>query len=134
MTQKAVVTKTIAPGLCMIKVRRQSACTHECNDCKNSCNSPDEIIEVFARDKTKAKPGDFVVIESSTGNTLSLAALLYLVPLVLFFIGWFIHPVAGAVGVLIGLGLCFFANNRLQKNGGIPICITEILHDDESEI
>ncbi len=134
MTQKAIVTKLIAPGICSIKVRRESACAHECDDCQAGCSSPHEIVEVFARNNAKAKPGDFVVIESSTGNTLALAALLYLVPLVLFFIGWFFHAVAGVVGLLIGLGFCFFANNQLQKNGGIPISVVEVLPNSESEI
>jgi hypothetical protein len=49
---------------------------------------------------------------------------------VLFFIGWAFHPAVGGLGALVGLGLCILANRRLQKSGGIPVCVVSVLPDD----
>lgn len=129
VTQTAVVTKIRAPGICEVKIRRRSACAQDCRDCAG-CAAPNAVIEVLARNAAGAVPGDKVLVESSTKGTLSLAAIVYLIPLVLFFIGWIIHPAAGGAGLLIGLGICLAANRILQKKGGLAVEITAVLPDD----
>ncbi|MCL2082606.1 MAG: SoxR reducing system RseC family protein [Oscillospiraceae bacterium] len=130
MTQTAIVVKSVVPGLCMVRVCRQSACARGCSGCPAECVSRHEPVEALARNPVKAKPGDRVTIESKTGSTLALAALLYLVPIALFFIGWIFHPLGGGFGVLLGLGLCMFVNRRLQESGGVQVCIISILSDE----
>ena len=53
-----------------------------------------------------AKPGDTVVIASDTGPVLTGAAMLYLLPLVLFFGGYAAGAAMGISGALVG-GLAF---------------------------
>jgi positive regulator of sigma E activity len=72
-----------------------------------------------------AAPGDVVLIEG--GRTLLLAALVYLAPIVLFFIGWVIHPIAGAFGVLLGAAGVIFVNRFLQDRGGVSAKIVAIV-------
>jgi positive regulator of sigma E activity len=65
------------------------------------------------------------LIEGS--RTLLLAALVYLAPLVLFFIGWIIHPVGGAAGVLLGVACVMFINRFLQDKGGVSARIIAVI-------
>ena len=53
-----------------------------------------------------AKPGDLVVIESQTGPVLKAAAVLYMLPLVLFFPGYILGAQLWQLGGLVG-GLAF---------------------------
>jgi sigma-E factor negative regulatory protein RseC len=123
MTQTAVVTKVFGPGLCEVRVRRASMCGDVCASCTSLCETPD--IDVLAINREGAAPGDRVLIEGS--RTLLLAALVYLVPIVLFFIGWFIHPIAGAAGVLTGVAGVFFVNRFLQDRGGVSAKIIAVI-------
>ena len=124
MTQKAVVVRIIAPGLCEVRARRQSACAGECASC-SLCKA--EETDMLALNSMGAAEGDSVLIEGS--GTLLLAALVYLVPLLLFFIGWFIKPIAGLMGLLTGAAAVLFINRYLQDRGGISARIVTILRD-----
>jgi positive regulator of sigma E activity len=79
----------------------------------------------LATNTVGAAVGDCVLIEGS--HTLLLAAVVYLVPIVLFFIGWFIHPIAGAVGALLGLGGVIAVNRLLQEKNGVSAKIVTIV-------
>jgi positive regulator of sigma E activity len=123
MTQTATVIKIHGPGLCEVRVRRSTACGGNCETCVSLCETPD--TDILAINTEGAAPGDRVLIEGS--RTLALAALVYLVPILLFFLGWFIHPVAGAVGLLLGVAAIFFVNRFLQDRGGVEAKIISII-------
>jgi positive regulator of sigma E activity len=82
---------------------------------------------VLAVNTEKVKAGDTVLIES--GRTLRLAALIFLLPLVLFFLGAAFHPVAGGAGILIGVGVVIFVNRFLQKKGGVSARVVAVLKE-----
>lgn len=124
MTQIGKVIKSVSPGLRIVEVERESSCGKSCTGC-GACSVP--VLSVLARDRVGSHKGDRVLLESSTGQTLTLAALVYLAPLVLFFAGWFIHPAASAVGILLGLIVVFWVNRLLQKNGGIQVDIIAVI-------
>ncbi len=124
MTQTAVVIKVTAPGLCEVRVRRTSACAGSCATC-GGCETPD--IDVLATHKEKVKTGDTVLIESE--KTLRLAALIFLLPLLLFFAGVFLHPIAGGVGILLGVGVVLAVNRFLQKKGGVTARVVAVLRE-----
>ena len=123
MTQTAIVVKLHGPGLCEVRVRRAAACGGSCDSCGARCETPD--TDVLAVNTAGAGPGDMVLIEGS--RTLLLAALVYLAPIVLFFIGWIFHPVAAAVGLLIGVGGVLFVNRFLQDRGGVSAKIIAVV-------
>lgn len=97
MTQNAVVRRLIADKA-EIEVKRVSACAHNCEECGGGCS---ELVRtgpvvVLADNPLNAQPGDKVVVESSTKSVLGFAAVVYLLPIVLFFAGYFIAKALGA--------------------------------------
>jgi positive regulator of sigma E activity len=127
MTQTATVIKIHGPGLCEVRVRRTASCGDQCASCHQLCETPD--IDVLAINTLSAAPGDRVLIEGS--RTLLLAALVYLAPILLFFIGWFIHPFAGGLGILLGIAGVMAVNRFLQDRGGVTAKVVSILERTE---
>lgn len=99
MTQNGVITKLLDRGRALVAVERSTACGGNCGGCE-ACVFDSRLL-VEAENIICAKPGEKVVIESETGRVLGAAALVYLLPVALFFTGY-------AVGAAIGLsqGLC----------------------------
>ena len=95
MTQIATVEEQIGGGLVRIAVRRETACGHDCENCGGCGVSGGQVLRVEARDTVGCAVGDKVLVESDTGQVLSAAALVYLLPLVAMIAGY-------AVGVAIG--------------------------------
>lgn len=97
MTQHAVVRRLVG-NQAEIEVRRVSACGHDCARCGGGCSEmvKTDPVVVLANNPLCARPGDRVVVESSTGSILGFAAVVYLLPLVLFFAGYFIACALGA--------------------------------------
>lgn len=110
MTQYAVVKRLVADRA-EIEVRRVSACGHNCEECGGGCAELTKSgpVTVLAQNPVGARPGDRVVVESSTRSILGFAAVVYLLPLVLFFAGYFIARALGAAegtAMVVG-GACF---------------------------
>ncbi|MDR1693188.1 MAG: SoxR reducing system RseC family protein [Oscillospiraceae bacterium] len=122
MTQTAKVVKLKGPGLCEVRVRRVPACGGECAAC-GGCEMPD--IDILAFRTEKVREGDTVLIENA--KTLRLAALVFLLPLLLFFTGTVFHPVAGGAGLLVGIGVVLGVNRFLQKRGGVTAKVVAVL-------
>ncbi len=127
MTQQATVIKNMSGLSAIVRVRRKGACGQSCGRC-HGCSAPNEIIEVKAVNRVNAKEGDLVLVESGTKETLKLAAVVYLLPIVLFFIGWLITPSLGAVGVVVGLGFTVLVNMLVTKKGGVQVHIIAIVN------
>lgn len=110
MTQNAVVKRLVADWA-EIEVHRVSACGHNCEECGGGCSELTRTgpVTVLARNPLGARPGDRVVVESSTKNILGFAAVVYLLPLLLFFVGYFAAFALGAgEGLSLGAGgVCF---------------------------
>lgn len=98
MTQNAVVKHLLPNGKAEVEVTRQSACGHDCAKCGGGCTEMvSGPILAEAVNAIGAQPNERVVIEGEFRQLMGLAAIVYAVPLVLFF-GLF------AVGSLFGLG------------------------------
>lgn len=108
MRQKAQVIRTVSPGYVEVKVRRQSACAsaHNCGSCDHCSmmeNAPEVIV--VAQDTRGAAVGDTVTVESASTPVLGAAVVVYLVPIFLFFLGYFITGALGrseAVAITVG--------------------------------
>ena len=83
---------------------RQSACSGDCHKC-SGCGAVEQTMIFTARNPIGAKPGDLVTVESATGPVLKAAAVLYMLPLVLFIAGYLLG-MRWQLGGLIG-GLAF---------------------------
>ena len=130
MTQNAVVTKLISRHVAEVEVERGTACGGTCESCE-ACVFQSRI-RAEALNKVSALPGQKVVIESKTSDVLGAAALLYLVPFVLLFLGYAIGSALGW-GVLIGfaffaLGVaCNVVYQRRKKASPITFEIIQVL-------
>ena len=94
MTQDAIVTKLLPNSMAEVVVTRQTACGGNCGSCE-ACMFQSELKSV-ARNRIQARPGQRVVIESQTSKVFSAVFLVYIVPIVLFLLGYFLAYILGA--------------------------------------
>ena len=86
MTQYAIIKKLTGPDMAEVEVLRGTACGDDCGSCE-VCHYASKI-RVEAKNNIGAQVGDRVEIETQTSRVLSAAVLVYIVPFVLFFIGY----------------------------------------------
>ena len=122
MEQKAQVVRRVDDRTAMVAVTRKSACSGDCHTC-HGCPHPDETVVVRADNLIGADAGDQVIVESATGRVLRLAMLLYIMPLVLFFAGYFAagggegrRALAGALAFAAGVAGCGLVSRGMKKN------------------
>ena len=89
MTQIATVEKILDSRYAEISVPRKSACGHDCEECAG-CGMTGAAIRARALNEIGATPGEKVVVESSTQKLLGVVALVYLLPVILFLLGYFL--------------------------------------------
>ena len=89
MTQIATVEKILSDGYAEISVPRKSACGHDCEECAG-CGMTGAAIYARAKNLPNAQPGQKVVVESSTGKLLGVVAVVYVLPVVFFLLGYFL--------------------------------------------
>lgn len=89
MTQIATVEKDLGGGYAEVSVPRKSACGHDCEECAG-CGMTGAAIKARARNDIGAQPGDKVVVESSTKKIFGVVALVYVLPVALFLMGYFL--------------------------------------------
>lgn len=100
MRQRARVARLLPQNRAEVSVVRQSACSGDCHKCAG-CGAVSQTVTVQAENDIHAMPGDMVYIESGSGVVLRAAALVYLLPLLLLFVGYFS---ANAAGIGAGWG------------------------------
>ena len=107
MEQLVRVVRCDADGTAQVVLVRESACSGDCHKC-SGCGAAQETLVLTAQNPIHAQPGDMVVISSSSGPVLAAAAVLYILPLVLFF-------------VFYGVG------DALWQKGGLTGCLAFLL-------
>ena len=106
MEQLVKIIQTNPDGTAEAVHVRESACSGDCHKC-SGCGAAKETIFLTVRNGINAGNGDVVRIESETGPVLMGAAVFYVVPMVLFFLGYFLGDSLWQLGALIGsLGFC----------------------------
>lgn len=108
MTQDAVVTKVLKNGMAEVVVSRGTACGSNCGNCE-SCAFQNEL-KAFAKNTINAKQGEKVVIETLSSRIFSAAFLLYIVPIIMLFIGYAVaahYNLNEGLSILVSFG--FFA-------------------------
>ena len=135
MTQ-TVLVKTLNPdGTAQVLHLRQSACSGDCHKC-SGCGAAQEMLMLTAENPIGAGPGDTVVISSETGPVLTGAAVLYMLPLVLFFGGYAAGAALGSSGALWGclafvlsVALIIVYDRSLAKKDNTIYTITGFMGD-----
>ena len=109
MTQVATVEKILRDGYVQISVPRKSACGHDCEECAG-CGMTGASVYAEARDPVGVRPGDKVVVESSTRAVLAVTWLVYMLPVVFFLLGYFLSEgLAEGVRYAIAIGAAALA-------------------------
>lgn len=132
MIQKALVKKILDTTHAEIEVQRQSACGHDCSKC-GGCGTPTERIQAIAVNSVHADVGDIVTVEGSSKQILGMAAVVYAIPLVLFFVLYgicaafhapeAISILAGFIGFISGIWVAIRRNHRMKASGEIVFTI-----------
>lgn len=103
MTQTVRVRAVHDDGTAQVLHIRQSACSGECHKC-SGCGAAQEALLITAQNPIGAEAGDLVLLTSRTAPVLKAAAVLYLLPLALFFLGYWAGASLWDKGPLVGCG------------------------------
>ncbi len=95
------VRKTYDDGTALVSALRESACSGDCHKCAG-CGAVQQTLLFRAENPIGARPGELVTVTADSGPVLAGAAVLYLMPLVLFFVGYFAGAAFWNLGAAIG--------------------------------
>lgn len=130
MEQIVRVKAAYDDGSALVLHLRQSACSGDCHKC-SGCGAAQEAITLKADNPIGAKTGDFVTITAATAPVLKGAAVLYVMPLVLFFLGylagallWSAGALTGCLAFALGIGLVVLYDRRMAKKNQTVYTIT----------
>ena len=98
MTNVGVVIKILPDSMAEVAVTRRTACGGNCSSC-GGC-AYEGTMKTVASNKVNAKCGDEVVIESKSSRVYGAVILAYIMPIVLFLVG---YAVAAALGCSEGI-------------------------------
>ena len=105
MEQKVRVVSCNADGTAKVVLVRESACSGDCHKC-SGCGAAKQTMFVTAHNPIGASVGSVVMIQSESAPVLKAAAMLYMLPLGLFFLGYILGDELWQLGGLVG-GLAF---------------------------
>lgn len=135
MTQIATVEKILDSQHAVISVPRKSACGHDCEECAG-CGISGTAIRAKAINTVGAEVGQKVVVESSTEKMLGIVALVYVTPIVLFFVGYIttlllncsvvVQYIAAGLGFVLGILCAVWYDRRLRDRGGLSFTIVRL--------
>jgi sigma-E factor negative regulatory protein RseC len=92
-------------GTATVFLQRESACSGDCHKC-SGCGAAKEVMIFEARNPIGAQRGDLVVIESRTGPVMKAVGVFYVLPLVLFFLGFWLGSFVDLSVLTACLGFC----------------------------
>ena len=87
MEQTVRVRRLLPDSMAEVIRVRESACSGECHKC-SGCGSSKQTMVLTAKNLIGAQPGDLVVMSSESSSVLKAAAVLYMLPLLLFITGY----------------------------------------------
>lgn len=134
MTQIATVEKILPGGMAEISVPRKSACGHDCESCAG-CGMTGSSVHAAAKNPIGAAVGQQVVVESSTKTLLGVMLLVYILPFVLFFIGYFASQGLASEGARYAIAIAAFllalipaviCDRRIRRAGTLTFTIVRL--------
>ena len=103
MEQIVRVRETYPNGMAQVIHMRESACSGDCHKC-SGCGAAKEFMIFDAVNAIGASKGDLVVIQSETSTVMKAVGVFYVLPMVLFFLGYYLGTFLNAGGIVGGLG------------------------------
>ena len=130
MEQLVRVKDVFDDGTAMVIHVRESACSGDCHKCAG-CGAAKETILLKAQNPIGAKRGDLVTLETATGPVLKAAVVMYMAPMLLFFVGYFVGDALFRRGALVGclsfvaaIALAVLYDRKIGKNDKTGYTIT----------
>lgn len=125
MKQIATVVRIVDENTAEVIAARQSACGHDCENC-SGCGSQGTGLTVRAVGDIPVAPGDKVEIFTDN-RVLGYAALVYLLPIVLFLAGYLVFPslsetiryLCGGAGFAVGIGAAVLCDRLVRRRGAV---------------
>lgn len=120
MEQLVKVRQCNADGTAQVLCLRQSACSGDCHKC-SGCGAVEQKMLFTAQNPIGAKPGDTVRVRTRSGPVLLGAAILYLMPLALFMVGYLVcltwqwEFLGGLAGFVLGVLLAVIYDRKVAK-------------------
>lgn len=105
MEQVVRVCRVLSDGMAEVVRIRESACSGDCHQC-SGCGAARETMILKAENPIGAKVGDLVKVQSDSSPVLKAAAVLYILPLVMFLAGYLLGENLWGRGILVSL-ICF---------------------------
>ena len=135
MEQIVRVKETYEDGTAQVVHMRESACSGDCHKC-SGCGAAKEVVLFTAENRIGARRGDLVKVESDTKTVLKAAVVLYVLPLVLFFVGYWLGTIpgnfgalAGCLGFALGVGIIVIYDRKVVRKQNIGYTITAFAGD-----
>lgn len=124
MRQTVTVT-SVSGRWATVSYERPTACHGDCSKCAGGCGSmaAKECVVVQAENPIGAKAGDRVIIEAASAQVYYAIFLVYALPVLLFFVGYYAGarfsagPLAGVLGFFLGLLAAILVSRRKTKTG-----------------
>ena len=139
MEQLVRVKEVYGNGTALVFRVRESACSGDCHKCAG-CGAAKETVLFTADNPIGARQGDLVRVESETAPVLKAAAVLYVAPLILFFLGYYIGyrmgnfgALVGAAGFVLGIVLVVVYDRKVMKKTDLNYKITAFAGDSRRE-
>ena len=120
MQQTVKILSCNADGTAQVACLRQSACSGDCHKC-SGCGAVEQTMIFTARNPIGARAGEMVIVESESGPVLKAAAVLYMLPLVLFIAGylvgmqWKLGGLLGAAAFVLSIGIIVAYDRLVMK-------------------
>lgn len=120
MEQEVRVRRVFGNGTAEVIHVRESACSGDCHQC-SGCGAAKETVEFLVDDPIGVSPGELVTIRSESAPVLGAAAMLYVLPLVLFYVGYYVGALlgSGALGgclaFALGIGLAVVYDRTVAR-------------------
>lgn len=135
MEQIVRVRNTHDNGMATVIHVRESACSGDCHKC-SGCGAAKETVIFDAFNGIGAAPGDLVVVQSETAPVMKAVAVFYVLPMVLFFLGywlgdamWRLGSLVGCLGFAGGIALAVAYDRAFAKKDPITYTITGFAGD-----
>lgn len=118
-----------------VEVQRVSACSGDCSKCGGCTELKTGPVTALALSKIPVQVGDRVAVEGEFKQVMSIAFIVYIIPLILFFLffgfsallgmGEGISSVCGVLGFVIGIFAALRYNHYLTRKNCLSFTITQ---------
>ena len=130
MEQLVRVQKCNQDGTAQVIHVRQSACSGDCHKC-SGCGAVEQKMLFTAHNPIGARPGQVVTVRTDSGPVLAAAAVLYLLPVALFIVGyisflllWELGGLGGILGFILGVVISMVYDRKVAAKRKTVYTIT----------